>query len=78
MALSYKARKRLSLLALLVAMPAYIVVAVTLVNLFERPPVLLELGIYVVLGIIWILPLKPIFRGVGQAGPDAGDDAADR
>tara|TARA_R110002073_G_scaffold87564_14_gene207916 strand:- start:1877 stop:2119 length:243 start_codon:yes stop_codon:yes gene_type:complete len=78
MALSHKTRKRLSLLALLVAMPAYIVVAVTLVNLFERPPVLLELGIYVVLGIIWILPLKPIFRGVGQADPDAGDDTADR
>ena len=73
MALSHKTRKRLSLLALLVAMPAYIVVAVTLVNLFERPPVLLELGIYVVLGIIWILPLKPIFRGVGQA-----DDSRDR
>jgi predicted membrane channel-forming protein YqfA (hemolysin III family) len=78
MALSYKARKRLSLLALLVAMPAYIVVAVTLVNLFERPPILLELGIYVVLGIIWILPLKPIFRGVGQADPDVGDDTSDR
>ena len=71
MALSYKARKRLSLLVLLVAMPLYIVAAVTLVNLFERPHILLELGIYIVLGIIWIIPLKPIFRGVGQADPDA-------
>jgi len=78
MALSYKARKRLSLLALLVAMPAYIVVAVTLVSLFERPHILLELAIYVVLGIIWIVPLKPLFRGVGQPDPDANDDTADR
>jgi len=78
MALSYKTRKRLSLLALLVAMPAYIVVAVTVVNWFDRPNILLELLIYVVLGIVWILPLKPIFRGVGQPDPDARDDDTPR
>jgi predicted membrane channel-forming protein YqfA (hemolysin III family) len=70
MALSYKKRKWLSLLVLLVAMPLYIVVAITLVGLIERPPFLLELAIYIGLGIVWIIPLKPIFKGVGQADPD--------
>ncbi|MFQ6754553.1 DUF2842 domain-containing protein [Cereibacter sphaeroides] len=71
MALSYKTRRRLSLLVLVVGMPLYIVAAVTLVSLFDRPPFWLELVIYVALGIVWILPLKPIFIGVGQPDPDA-------
>ncbi|NBR88643.1 MAG: DUF2842 domain-containing protein, partial [Rhodobacteraceae bacterium] len=39
MALSYKARKRLALLILVVGMPAYVVVAVSVVNMLERPPI---------------------------------------
>lgn len=71
MALSYRTRKRLSLLILLVALPAYVVVAITLVGLFDRPPFLVELAIYVGLGVIWAFPLKAIFKGVGQPDPDA-------
>ena len=71
MALGYKTRRRLSLLVLLVGMPLYVVVAVTVVNLFDRPPFWLELVIYVGLGFLWILPLKPVFIGVGQPDPDA-------
>ena len=71
MALSYKARRRWSLLILLVALPLYLVVAVTVVGLFDRPPILLELLIYVGLGVIWALPLRRVFLGVGQADPDA-------
>lgn len=74
MALSYKARKRLAILVLVVAMPAYIVAAVSLVNLFERPPILLELAIYVGLGVLWVVPLKRLFTGVGQPDPDAPTD----
>ncbi|GAB1381311.1 DUF2842 domain-containing protein [Pararhodobacter sp.] len=74
MALSYRTRKRLSVLILLVALPAYIVVAITLVGLFDRPPFLLELAIYVGLGVIWAFPLKAIFKGVGQADPDAPEE----
>ena len=70
MALSYKTRKRLALLILVVGLPIYIVVAVTLVDLIERPSVLVELAIYVGLGVVWILPLKPIFKGVAQPDPD--------
>jgi len=71
MALSYKARRRWSLVVLLVGLPLYIVVAVTLVGLFERPHILVEVAIYVGLGVIWAFPFKAIFRGVGKDDPDA-------
>ncbi len=71
MTLSWKARRRLSLLVLLVAMPLYIVAAVTIVGLFDRPPLWLEFVIYVALGVLWAFPFKRIFRGVGKADPDA-------
>ncbi|TQM92192.1 DUF2842 domain-containing protein [Roseinatronobacter monicus] len=71
MTLSWKARRRWALFALVVALPLYIVVAVTIVTLFERPPFLLELTIYVVLGILWAFPLKKLFMGISQPDPDA-------
>jgi branched-subunit amino acid transport protein len=71
MALSYKARRRWSLVILLIGLPLYIVAAVTVVNMLERPPVWLEFLVYVALGIVWALPFKAIFRGVGKADPDA-------
>jgi len=74
MALSYKARRRLSLLILIVGLPAYIVAAISVVNLFERPPFLLELAIYIGLGVLWALPFKFIFRGVGKPDPEATSD----
>jgi predicted membrane channel-forming protein YqfA (hemolysin III family) len=74
MALSYKARRRWSLVVLLIALPAYIAAVLFVVSLFDRPPFLLELAIYVGLGIVWVLPLKRIFIGIGQADPDAPTD----
>jgi predicted membrane channel-forming protein YqfA (hemolysin III family) len=71
MALSYRARRRLSLLILLVGMPLYIVLAVTIVNMFDRPPFWLEILVYVLLGFLWIVPFRAVFRGVGQTDPDA-------
>lgn len=71
MALSYKTRRRLSLLILLVGLPAYIALAWWIMSLFERPSIWLEFAIYIVLGILWALPLKAVFKGVGQADPDA-------
>lgn len=73
MALSYRTRKRLSLLILAVGLPLYIAAAVFVVSLFERPPVWLEFLVYVALGIVWALPLRAVFRGVGQPDPDARD-----
>ena len=70
MPLSHRARKRWSLVVLLVGMPLWIVAAVTVVNLFDRPPFWLEILVYVGLGFVWIVPLKRLFLGVGQPDPD--------
>lgn len=74
MALSYKARKRWALVILLVGMPLYVVAAVNVVDLFERPSILVELLVYVGLGFLWILPFRFVFRGIGQEDPDARKD----
>ncbi|RFU14552.1 DUF2842 domain-containing protein [Rhodobacteraceae bacterium W635] len=74
MALSYKSRRRWSLFILLVGLPGYIAAAWFLVSLFERPSVLLELGVYILLGVVWALPFRAIFRGIGQADPEDGND----
>ena len=70
MSISYKNRRRISLLLLLVGLPMYIILAVNLVAMFERPSILVELLIYIGLGIIWAFPFKFIFKGIGQADPD--------
>jgi hypothetical protein len=71
MTLSYKARRRLSLLILVVGMPAYVVLVVSLLTSIERLPFWAEVPVYVVLGVAWILPFRRVFLGVGQADPDA-------
>ncbi|MEQ9039539.1 MAG: DUF2842 domain-containing protein [Silicimonas sp.] len=70
MALSYKARRRWSLVILLIGLPLYIVAAVSVVNMLDRPPFWLELIVYIVLGFLWALPFRAVFRGVGKADPD--------
>jgi len=72
--LSYKARRRWPMVVLLIGLPLYIIVASTLGGLFGGQSVLLQLVVYVVLGIVWILPFKSLFRGIGQADPDAPPD----
>ena len=74
MALSYKARRRWSLVILLLGLPLYIILAVGIIGMFERPHILLELFIYVALGVVWALPFKYVFRGIGQADPDQPKD----
>ncbi len=71
MELSWKARRRWALVALLVALPLYIIVAINLIDLFDRPPFLVEIVVYVVLGIIWAIPLKKLFLGISKPDPDA-------
>lgn len=78
MALSYKARRRWALVILLIGLPAYVVVAVTLVGLIERPSVLVELAIYLGLGFAWALPFRFVFRGIGQPDPEAVSPATDK
>ncbi len=71
MALSYKARRRWALIILLIGLPVYIVLAVTLVGLLPRPSFVVELCIYLGLGVVWAIPLRVVFRGIGQSDPDA-------
>lgn len=68
--MKFKTRKRLALLVLIVGMPIYIVAAVTIVGLIERPPILVELAIYAGLGIVWVLPFKRLFLGIARPDPD--------
>jgi hypothetical protein len=75
MALSHKAKRRWSLFIVIFGVPIYIVMAVTLIDLLRdmmgRPSILIELGVFVVLGVLWAFPLKAVFKGVGQADPNA-------
>jgi hypothetical protein len=71
MTLSYKARRRWSLVLLLIWLPVYCIIAVTIMNVLPRFPIVVELVIYVILGVAWALPFKSVFKGIGQADPDA-------
>jgi predicted membrane channel-forming protein YqfA (hemolysin III family) len=71
MALSYKARRRWSLVVLLIWLPFYIIVAVSIMTAIPRLPMPVELLIYLVLGVAWVIPFKFIFKGVGKEDPDA-------
>ena len=70
MNINYKNRRRISLFLLLVGLPVYVILAINIIVFFERPSILLEVIIYVTLGIIWALPFKFIFKGIGQADPE--------
>ena len=74
MKLSYKARRRLSLVVLLVWMPFVIVALVTIMTSIPRLPFLVEAFIYIFVGVFCFYPFKFVFMGVGKADPDAEDD----
>jgi len=74
MALSYKARRRWALVILLVGLPAYIIAAVSIMTWLDRPSIWVELLVYLGLGIVWAIPFRAVFRGIGQADPDAPAD----
>lgn len=68
--MSLRQRKRWSLVLLLVWMPIWIVIAVTLMNWldarFGRMPIWAEVPAYIVLAFVWVLPFRRVFRGVGR------------
>lgn len=69
----HRTRKRLSLLVLVVGLPVYVILAVSIMAALDRPPVWVEFLIYLVLGILWALPLRWLFLGIGQDDPEEGD-----
>jgi len=68
--MTYRTKRILSLLILLVGLPLYIVVATTVVGWIARPHIVLEVAIYVALGFLWALPFKAVFKGVGREDPE--------
>lgn len=82
MALGYKARRRWALVVLLVGLPAYVVGVITVVGWLNPPDaqvrtglwLVLEFCTYVALGVAWAIPLRFVFKGVGQPDPDAGPE----
>ena len=63
---SYRLKKFLAILVLLLWLPFYIVMVLNILALFERPSLVVELLVYVIAGVLWALPFKALFKGVGQ------------
>ena len=63
---SYRLKKFLAILVLLLWLPFYIVLVLNILALFERPSLVVELLVYVIAGVLWALPFKALFKGVGQ------------
>ncbi len=65
MRLRFQTRRRLALLILIVWLPVYVVLAITVINMFDRPSVFVEFLTYVGVGVAWALPFRSVFRGIG-------------
>ena len=63
---SYKLKRLFAILVLLLWLPIYIVLVLNILALFERPSLIIELLVYVILGVFWALPFKALFKGIGQ------------
>lgn len=72
--MTHRTRRRLALLVLVVGLPLYIVVAVSVIGLigarWGRMPLWIEPVIFILGGFLWILPFRRLFRGVGRAESD--------
>ena len=55
-------RKPVGILALLIALALYAMIAVTLLAPVARWPVLAQMVVYLVAGTIWLLPLGPFLQ----------------
>ena len=63
---SYRLKRFLAIIVLLLWLPFYIVLVLNILALFERPSLVVELSVYVLAGVLWALPFKALFKGVGQ------------
>ncbi|PQM58921.1 MAG: DUF2842 domain-containing protein [Rhodobacteraceae bacterium] len=70
MKINYKTRRFLSLIILLVGLPLYAAAVVTGLAFLIKLPMVIELFIYIFFGVVWVFPVKFIFRGIGQSDPD--------
>jgi len=59
-------RKKLAYLILLIFLPVYIIIAVSIMNYLGQLNIWIELIIYILLGVLWIFPFKFIFKGLAS------------
>ncbi len=59
-------KKKIAYLILLVLLPAYITLMVTLIALLDRFNMWIEFLVYVFLGVAWVFPVKFIFKGLAS------------
>ena len=59
-------RKKLAYLILLIFLPVYIIIAVSIMNYLGQLNIWIELIIYILLGVVWIFPFKFIFKGLAS------------
>ena len=59
-------RKKIAYLILLIFLPVYIIIAVSIMNYLGQLNIWIELIIYVLLGVLWIFPFKFIFKGLAS------------
>lgn len=55
-------RKPAGVFAILLLIAAWAALVASLAGFVEKWPVLVQSGFYLIAGIIWILPLKPLLR----------------
>ena len=60
----------MSLIVLLIWLPVYIVIVLNFISFLDRPSPIIELLVYIIAGILWALPFKFIFKGVGKEEQD--------
>lgn len=55
-------RKPVGILGMLAALAVYTIVVVTLLEPIQRLPVLVQLIVYLIAGIVWILPMGRVMQ----------------
>ena len=70
MKMSYNLRRIFSLLILLFGLPLYAICVVSGMAFLQNLPTFIELILYIFFGIIWVFPVKFIFKGIGQKNPE--------
>lgn len=63
-------RKLLGTLIMLVGLTSYILVVAILVTLFLPPWILLHALVYMIAGIAWVFPLRPLMRWMNRPDPE--------
>lgn len=75
--MTHRRRKAIAILVLVLGLPGYVAVAWVVLSMMERPSFVVEVLVYVALGVVWALPLRRLFLGLGRPDPEAGVEPRD-